>query len=186
MEGRIYIHKNKINGKCYVGQTIQDPKKRWKRRYGNSTKFAKAIKKYGWSNFDHILLPEIYQDYEDLNKAEILLIEKLDSYKKGYNSTLGGSSAIYVVKKTEKTDVEIQEIKDKISMANRNRMVSQEVRDIISRKLTGRKLSEETKEKMRKPKSEQAKENMRKPKSEEAKYNMRMAQIKRHEKNINT
>ena len=50
----IYMHKNKINGKVYIGQTIQDdPNKRWKNghNYKTCTFFAHAIKKYGWNNF---------------------------------------------------------------------------------------------------------------------------------------
>lgn len=44
---------------------------------------------------------------------------------------------------------------------------TEESRDKISKSLTGRKLSEEHKAKLRKPKSESANANMRKPKSEE-------------------
>jgi len=49
----IYIHKNKINGKVYIGQTGQDPKKRWDNGNGYKTcsRFWNAIQKYGWDNF---------------------------------------------------------------------------------------------------------------------------------------
>lgn len=30
----IYLHKNKYNGKVYVGQTCQKPEKRWNYGYG--------------------------------------------------------------------------------------------------------------------------------------------------------
>lgn len=45
----IYMHKNKINKKVYIGQTIQEPKDRWKNGagYKTCTKFYNAIKKYG-------------------------------------------------------------------------------------------------------------------------------------------
>ena len=54
----IYIHKNKINNKVYIGQTSQNPKKRWDngRGYQSSPKFYNAILKYGWDNFEHIIL----------------------------------------------------------------------------------------------------------------------------------
>lgn len=43
----IYIHKNKINNKVYVGQTCQKSESRWKlgEGYKNSPKFYNAIKK---------------------------------------------------------------------------------------------------------------------------------------------
>jgi group I intron endonuclease len=58
---KIYAHKNKINGKYYIGITSQSIKKRWGTKgspYKNQTKFANAIKKYGWNNFEHIVLEE--------------------------------------------------------------------------------------------------------------------------------
>jgi group I intron endonuclease len=93
--GIIYIHKNKINGKCYVGQTTNKPKKRWGSNginYKNSTIFWNAIQKYGWDNFEHIVLPTFYNNLDDLNKAESEMILELDSVKNGYNVTFGGEN----------------------------------------------------------------------------------------------
>ena len=56
----IYLHRNKINNKVYIGQTIQSPEERWKN--GNGYKgcyyFYNAIQKYGWDNFEHIILEQ--------------------------------------------------------------------------------------------------------------------------------
>ena len=54
----IYIHRNKINNKLYIGQTCQTPEKRWDngRGYKTSERFYNAIQKYGWNNFEHIIL----------------------------------------------------------------------------------------------------------------------------------
>ena len=93
MNGRIYIHKNKINGKCYVGQTIQNPKVRWGKNginYKRQEKFYNAIKLYGWKNFENMVLPTIYKTQDELNKAEIEMIQDLDSINNGYNVSLGG------------------------------------------------------------------------------------------------
>lgn len=55
----IYLHRNKINNKCYVGQTCQKPEQRWGRNgwhYHEQPYFYRAIEKYGWDNFEHIIL----------------------------------------------------------------------------------------------------------------------------------
>ena len=56
--GYIYAHINKMNHKAYIGQTVQNPIHRWHNGYGyiHSPKFYTAIKKYGWNNFEHIII----------------------------------------------------------------------------------------------------------------------------------
>jgi hypothetical protein len=56
----VYYHRNKINGKYYVGIS-KNTKQRWSsngRQYVGSRHFWKAIQKYGWDNFDHVILIE--------------------------------------------------------------------------------------------------------------------------------
>ena len=50
----VYQHKNKINGKVYIGITMQDPERRWRHGegYKSSPHFYAAIQKYGWDNFE--------------------------------------------------------------------------------------------------------------------------------------
>lgn len=93
IKGRVYLHRNKINGKCYVGQTTQENiEQRWKdgKGYKTSQIFLRAVKKYGWDSFEHIVLPEIYRTQKELNEAETRTIEKYDSIKNGYNILPGG------------------------------------------------------------------------------------------------
>ena len=49
----IYLHRNKINNKVYIGQTIQPVENRWKNGNGYKTcsYFYNAIQKYGWGKF---------------------------------------------------------------------------------------------------------------------------------------
>ena len=102
MEWLIYKHTNKINGKCYIGQTKQTVNIRWANGLGynpyNNPKnciFWNAIKKYGWDNFTHQILEDNIKEQEDANNREIYWIKYYNSYigfdnSNGYNMTLGG------------------------------------------------------------------------------------------------
>lgn len=89
----VYMHENKINHKRYIGITCQKPTQRW--RGGKGYKiglFKKAIDKYGWDNFNHIVL------YEHLTKEEACLKEQelIKQYNTmdvnyGYNLCEGGN-----------------------------------------------------------------------------------------------
>lgn len=145
-QGKIYIHKNKINNHCYVGQTTQKPEWRWgkngvKYLYKNEKdeykqpKIAQAILKYGWDSFEHIILPTIYKNQEELDQAEIEMIKELDSYHNGYNATEGGDHKIPP------------------KYGKDNHMTRPEYRALFSKMFKGRKFTEEHKENIRKAKS---------------------------------
>ena len=55
----VYLHINKINGKIYVGITkyADNPNRRWMNGngYKKDSIVYKAINKYGWDNFNHII-----------------------------------------------------------------------------------------------------------------------------------
>lgn len=92
--GCIYVHINKINGKSYVGQTTKHPPtQRWNNGLGYSTqrKFYSAILKYGWDNFDHIILEDNIPQ-QLLNEREKYWIKEYNSVEAGYNVTEGGDS----------------------------------------------------------------------------------------------
>lgn len=98
----VYMHVNKTNNKRYIGQTS-----RIKARFGTNGSgylrkkkdgtyvhpaFANAIIKYGWDNFEHIIVKNnLTKDEADI--LEIELIEKYDTQnpKNGYNIRNGGS-----------------------------------------------------------------------------------------------
>ena len=77
----VYQHKNKINGKIYIGITSRKPEERWGsdgRNYKTSPHFYSAIQKYGWDNFEHNIL------FTNLSKAQAC--EKEQELIKYYNS----------------------------------------------------------------------------------------------------
>jgi group I intron endonuclease len=90
------MHKNLINNKVYIGQTKSaDPNKRWRNgTHYENTYFGRAIQKYGWDNFEHIILESEIPTQEEANQKEQEYIALYNSTNKdfGYNSTTGGMS----------------------------------------------------------------------------------------------
>lgn len=90
----IYKHTNKINGKCYIGQTCYtNSTHRWHSNgsgYKSQQKFYRAILKYGWENFEHQILIENLTKQE-ADELEIAYINQFDSIENGYNLLIGGS-----------------------------------------------------------------------------------------------
>lgn len=88
--GTIYLITNKTTGQQYVGQTARDMWTRWEEhcRSNNMTPLHQAIKDYGHNDFT---LKELEQvSLEDLDSRERYWINELDTFKNGYNATIGG------------------------------------------------------------------------------------------------
>lgn len=100
MEGHLYKVVNTVNGKVYIGKTYSTIGDRWARHkydafrldpegnYKYDFKFYRAIRKYGTDAFDIYDLGTFEESL--LEEKEIEYIEICDSYRNGYNSTLGG------------------------------------------------------------------------------------------------
>ena len=98
-----YIYKitNQINGKQYVGKTMLTIEKRWqehckdsKRRKIEKRPLYSAMRKYGIENFK---IEEIEECSDVIvNEREIYWIEKLQTFKNGYNVTIGGDGKHYL------------------------------------------------------------------------------------------
>ena len=95
-ENCIYMWKNKINDKLYVGQAKDFIKRTRKHKYGAYNENLKydynaplhrAIRKYGIDNFEICILEYGLNDYEEMNKKEVYYIDCYDTLanKKGYN-----------------------------------------------------------------------------------------------------
>ncbi len=95
----IYIIKNKINDKVYVGQSV-DIMVRWyaHKQAAKSftrdgrTKIHTAMRELGIDNF-YLEILELC-DYSKLSEREIYWIDYYDSYNNGYNMTKGGEANI--------------------------------------------------------------------------------------------
>lgn len=121
----VYIHTNKINGKMYVGQTVNgnDPNKRWLNGLGYRTQqyFWRAIKKYGWDNFEHEVIASNLTK-EEADNFEKLLIKELDTMNKdkGYNIVAGGqgSSGYHPSEETRKKIGEASRKNNELGLLN--------------------------------------------------------------------
>lgn len=142
----VYVH-IAPNNKKYFGITKQNVEDRWKNGDGYKTQsyFWKAIQKYGWSNFKHIIL------YENLSREEACRIEQQliaqhqsNNPKFGYNISSGGEGPFGVVRS--------KETREKLRTANLGKHHSEETKQKISEHSPhynkGRKLSKEQAEKL--------------------------------------
>ena len=140
MKGFIYKITNKINGKSYIGQTIQDVKERFYQHCAAKCSQAvlnmtihKAINKYGKSNFTIEIIEEV--EYTNLNDREKYWIKYYDSYNNGYNSTKGGQDGIKLFKNLDSESI-IKEYKSGKSLREVSRVFNvdkQTIKDLLVR-----------------------------------------------------
>lgn len=98
----IYVIKNEKNGKMYVGATTKSIKERWKYHCNDmnnkrcrNRKLYSALREYGKENFSIEEIETVVADKRF--EREKYWINRLGTYRNGYNETLGGSG-------TEKLD----------------------------------------------------------------------------------
>lgn len=135
----VYMHISP-NNKVYIGITSQTLNGRSRldgSGYCLNTYFWRAIQKYGWNNFQHIIIGENLSQNEAC-ELEIELIKKYNSTNPdyGYNISLGGDLGNYGRHCSD-------EVKRKISMKNTGRVKSEEERKRISERMKGKKHSSE-------------------------------------------
>lgn len=90
---QIYIIKNDINDKVYIGQTTQSLSSRFNGHYGHSeSRVGRAMKDMGKHHFSISLLDDTATNLEELLEKERYYIQKYNSIENGYNSTLQATS----------------------------------------------------------------------------------------------
>ena len=140
MRGFIYKITNKINGKSYIGQTIQNVKERFYQHCATKCSqtilnmvIHKAINKYGKSNFTIEVIEEV--ESTNLNDRERYWIRYYDSYNNGYNSTEGGQDGIKLFKNLD-TESIVREYKSGKSLREIGRLFNvdkQTIKDLLVR-----------------------------------------------------
>lgn len=141
---KVYVHINKLNGKRYVGITSRkDPNVRWRdgKGYHENSHLTAAVKKYGWDNFDHLILADGLTE-EAAKEMECSLIAewKTQDTSYGYNMTAGGDGT--------KGCYPSEETRKKLSIARMRENLSEETLRRRSDGLRGRKFSDEHKRKI--------------------------------------
>ena len=102
--GIIYKITNKVNNKSYIGYTINTIEERFKVHIQDSKKYKnrplyRAFAKYGVGSFTIEVIEEV-PDFQ-LKVKEIICIKAFNTYRKGYNATMGGDGRFTVHNKHE-------------------------------------------------------------------------------------
>lgn len=119
MYGYVYLTTNKINGKKYIGQHASSE---FDKSYiGSGKLILQAIKKYGKSNFECVILEEC-NTQDELDERERYYIEQSNAYSNDdyYNIALGGKCC--------QLEYQTEETKAKISKANSGKVRTEEVK----------------------------------------------------------
>lgn len=151
----IYMIKNLVNGKCYIGKAGYGTKSRvsthiCNSRDGSHLPIHRAMRKYGWNNFEVTTLYEGVDDLElnAVEKAAIATHRTLVPF--GYNVSLGGDgfvgNKVWLGRK-HKDDTKAK-MSLKASSWQTGRKLSEEHARNSSNARIGLKRSEETKARM--------------------------------------
>lgn len=160
----LYVHKCKCNNKLYIGITGRNPITRWSSGTGyvGSSYFYHAIQKYGWDNFQHIILLEGLTKEVACECEKYLIAKyKTNNHKYGYNITTGGENfnhskeTIQKIKDSNKGKIRSLETRQHISEAHKglvSNFKGKHLSDDAKRKIgdanRGRIPSEETRKKI--------------------------------------
>lgn len=151
----IYKITNTVNGKIYIGQTINTLNRRWSAHkltandLTNTTHLYSAMRKYGIENFT--IEPLAYCDtLHDLNFLEEAFIKKFDTVNNGYNILHGGNNRKHSEESISKMKGKhlgikptlgmkmSEETKDKLRKAKLGKVMDNTVKHKISKSMSGK------------------------------------------------
>lgn len=143
--GIVYLVKNTVNGKSYVGMSSRTLHERWYDHVQNAKRGSMlplhcAIRKYGASAFELSVLQEC--STLELPHAEIEWISRLETMvsQHGYNVAMGGNGCLQ----------HDPDVREKIRQSMIGGTLSTETREKIAKSLRGRKLSAEHRQRISK------------------------------------
>jgi hypothetical protein len=140
----VYVITNKINGKRYVGQTIQSMEARWSKhcsiyKANKGMPIVNAIQKYGKDVFEKEILMKC-ESVEEMNHWEKFYIKSFESLTpNGYNVLPGGKNSLH----TEETKRKIKEAQTGELNHNFGKKASLKTKQKMSLSRIGMKHSEE-------------------------------------------
>jgi len=191
----IYVVSNIINGKRYIGFTSNELKKRkyqHKQKSESNSPFAfhKAIRKYGWDNFEWEVIYESWDHEHCLTVMEPHFISEYNSFgENGYNMDNGGKKGMLGLKRKPLTE----EQKKNISIGTKKNALKGKDHPMYGTKanenfimssktsMLGKKHSDETRKRMSDLKKEYLQNNPSgmegKSHSDETKYKMKLKRM---------
>jgi group I intron endonuclease len=136
--GIVYLIQSQTSGKVYVGQTSMPFVERWRHHGRGASYFHASVRKYGKADFLVYTLEECSTQVE-LDMAEVRWIALLRSTERthGYNTAPGGNYS----------PAKLPDVRAKISKTLTGRKLTQQCRDRMRLAQTGKKHSEESKQK---------------------------------------
>lgn len=172
----VYAIKNLVNGKVYIGIAKNSFYTRYRGKWWISSQndhLKASVRKYGLENFQIEILEHDVSTYEELLKKEVEYIQRFNSINMGYNKTTGGRQPIFSQESKDKKSQTLRgyyqeiggspfkgmkgrfklssEVKihlSKVKIGKAGCVHTQEHKQYMSDLMTGREVSQETKNKL--------------------------------------
>lgn len=91
----VYMHRNKKNGKVYIGLTRNTWESRWKTKYKNNKHFHAAIENTTEDDWEHIVVADnLTKDEAGVIESDLIFKYKAKDPKHGYNKSWGGEGTM--------------------------------------------------------------------------------------------